>query len=103
MPQVEKEIKLKGEITLLDETQIPGRPAVFIAVMAVGQDSTQGTYAPHVKPHHPYRKIEYWQHGVHLDDETGKARVLEFLRADENKETYDGVEPEILRRASSNH
>jgi len=67
--------KLTDEIIAIDETMIPDRPAVFVAVMAIGQTyvGERMVSGQYVRPNRPYRKIEYWQHGRQLPDDVGKA------------------------------
>jgi hypothetical protein len=63
-----------GVLTVIDPTMIPGRPPVFVAVMAVGQRFTDGNgYQQFVRPARPYRKIEFWRHGQRLAEADGLA------------------------------
>jgi hypothetical protein len=83
----EDKAKHVKDVVLVDETMLPGRPAVFVAVMAVGQTLTKPnrmTGTPYIRPKKPFRFIEYWQHGKKLSDEEGRASVLEFLQSDES-------------------
>jgi hypothetical protein len=68
---------IKTGIVLVDETMIPGRPVVFVAVMAVGQRYVGDRFSggQYVKPARPYRKVEYWQHGRQLTEQEGKAAI----------------------------
>jgi hypothetical protein len=49
------------KLVLLDQTMIPDRPEVFVAVSTKRFTFTNGH--KYVKPARPYRDIEYWAHG----------------------------------------
>lgn len=64
-------------------TSIPGRPALFVAVMHVGQsyvyyDTDENPllarehFIEYVRPKRPLRRVEYWAHGGQLPDAEGK-------------------------------
>ncbi len=55
---------------LLDPTQDPDRPAVFVAVMSIGQWVSESGLQNYLHPNRPYRQVEYWQHGRRLNVET---------------------------------
>jgi len=84
-------IALETGQVLIDESQMANRPLVFVAVMAVGQDFTKGTVAPLFKPKQPYRVVEYWIHGRQLDDEEGRAKVMEYLKSPDIDEAYRDI------------
>lgn len=52
-------------LILIDKTQIPDRPIVFVCVGAIGQTITK-----HGKliPNKPYVAVEYWQHGNRVSE-----------------------------------
>jgi hypothetical protein len=84
-PQKAKQVKTA--IVTIDHTMIPGRPPVFVAVMAVGQTmvgNAQTEFGEHtgqyVKPAKPYRKVEYWRDGEQLPDDVGLRLALEFIK-----------------------
>lgn len=65
------------EKLLVDPTQEPGRPRMFVVVMAYGQsliDNIQGQN-PHLKPLRPYHAIEFWRHGKRLPMAEGMEAV----------------------------
>jgi hypothetical protein len=66
-----KAAQVKDAVVLQDPTMIPGRPTLFVVVMAVGQELLEG--GAYVKPKRPYRQIEYWLHGKRLADDVGAA------------------------------
>lgn len=84
-------IALQTGQVLIDESQIPNRPLVFVALMAIGNDYTRGTVAPLFKPKQPYRVIEYWMHGKQLSDEEGREKVLEYLNTPDIDEAYRDI------------
>ena len=49
---------------LVDHTQIPERPDIFVAVMAYNQTFTAERYSI---PERPYRGLEYWKHGKQVE------------------------------------
>jgi hypothetical protein len=73
--------QLKQGVVLIDETMIPGRPPVFVAVMAVGQKMVGEETGRYVKPSRPYRKVEYWQNGQQLPDNTGDKIADQHIKA----------------------
>jgi len=63
---------------LLDETQIPDRPEVFVMVAGSGVElQTRGALIPYTRPKRPFRAVEYWRHGRQLSE----AEALPYLRA----------------------
>lgn len=67
-------------LLLIDHTQIPGRPKVFVAVAS---RITEVRFNPppmlvHVRPGRPYLEIQYWN-GVRLPGEEGTAIVRSVL------------------------
>jgi hypothetical protein len=58
---------------LLDPTSIARRPMLFCAVMTTGQKLVGHPLSPNLVPHRPYRRVEYWRHGVRLSDDEGEA------------------------------
>ena len=56
----------------LDETQIPDRPDVFVAVASTRVEVRQrGLLVPYVRPARPFLAVEYWRHGKRLSNEEG--------------------------------
>src|SRR5262245_47952542 len=62
---------------MIDNTMIPNRPEVFVAVMTKGIKILR--HGQYVKPRRPYLQIEYWAHGQRLPDAQGKAIVERIL------------------------
>jgi hypothetical protein len=62
---------------LVDTTQIPDRPEVFTAVLAYRTVLS----LLYVKPSRPYIRVEFWRHGVRLDDTEGQAIVDRVMAA----------------------
>lgn len=54
---------------LIDTTMIPGRPEVFMCVAA---RSFKLTAVLNEVPTRPYERVEYWRHGVKLDEAEGR-------------------------------
>jgi hypothetical protein len=63
---------------LLDETQIPDRPQIFVAVACnrVGA-MDRGMLAPYLKPVAPFLDWTYWRHGRQLTED----EAMPYLRA----------------------
>jgi hypothetical protein len=61
--------KAKGIIGFLDQTMIPERPDIFVAVMAISQTVTENGY---LVPKRPYRKMEIWRDGKMIRDFTAE-------------------------------
>jgi len=62
---------------LLDETVIPDRPELFVAVAGSGIElQDRGPVQPYVRPRRPLLGIEFWQHGQRID----AAAALSALR-----------------------
>lgn len=63
---------------LLDRTMIPGRPTddVFVAIMTVGQRVLDNT---NLVPKRPYRRVEFWRHGVQISSDEGEATIRKAL------------------------
>jgi hypothetical protein len=67
---------------LLDDTQIPERPEVFVALagsrVEIGEPrGPGGALIPYTRPRPPYLGIEYWRHGRRLSE----IEAMPFLRA----------------------
>jgi len=60
----------EGETRLLiDNTMMPERPGTFVAVMVTRQDKVSDdilNLVKYLRPRRPYRRIEFWRHGVHI-------------------------------------
>lgn len=70
------------DVVFQDPTVIPDRPPLFVAVMAVGQTVKDlGMGQVHIRPRRPYRRVEYWRHGVQIPDAEGEAAVRQVLAA----------------------
>ena len=82
-------------VVLLDPTMIAERPDLFCAVMAVGQSVWRNGPQVYTKPHSPYRKIEFWRHGVLVPDEDGMAIVKNML---DQADRMEQQAPRILAR-----
>jgi hypothetical protein len=65
--------KNDSKMLLFDPTIIARRPSFFCAVMAIGQKLTGNLMSPNIVPQRPYRRVEYWRHGVRLSDNEGEA------------------------------
>ena len=66
-------------VMFLDPTMIPERPPVFCAVMAVGQAVWRNGPSICVKPHMPYRKVEFWRHGRQIENDEGRQITMQML------------------------
>lgn len=51
---------------LRDITMEPGKPPVFVAVMAYGQSLTYNGRIPYIHPLRPYHSVEFWINGRRL-------------------------------------
>jgi len=60
---------------LIDHTQIPGRPVLFVAVAAIRATVSWDPVPPVTKPKRPYLAVEYWRHGKQLSGEVGRALI----------------------------
>lgn len=71
--------KLPAEARLLlDETILPDRPEVMVAVCASGIELLErGRLQPYLKPVPPFRGWSFWRHGKRLGD----AEALPYLKA----------------------
>lgn len=74
---VDQEALLKamnGCPIVLDSTQDPERPPLFVAVAAPAQAIQRRAIGPAiVSPVRPYEEVEFWRHGGRLTDEDGIA------------------------------
>ena len=73
---------VKAGVVTVDDTMIPDRPEVFVAVMAIAQQfvgSRVATGGAYIKPRRPYRKVEFWRHGVQLPTAEGQAIANETM------------------------
>jgi hypothetical protein len=61
---------------LLDQTMIPDRPPLFVAVQCRTHQITLNGY---LQPMRPYLRVEYWQHGKRLDDAEGEAQTKDYM------------------------
>jgi hypothetical protein len=70
---------------IIDNTMLDERPNVFVAVRSNATTRTMWDDLPplirYVRPRRPYQRIEYWRHGVRLDDATGEALTRAALAA----------------------
>lgn len=74
--------KVPDVAIFLDTTMIPERPAVFVAIAALGQDyqfTDMGT--SRIRPHRPFVAIEYWRQGKRLGDSEGAALAAAAVNA----------------------
>jgi hypothetical protein len=73
--------KLPDELrALIDPTQLPDRPALFVAVMArIQMIGPPPTF--YVKPARPYKAVEYWKNGEKLSEADGSAMALSALQS----------------------
>lgn len=67
--------KAVGDSTLLmDHTQDPKRPEMFVVVMSYGQSISPVPWfgrAYHIAPLRPYHGVEFWRHGKQIPMEEG--------------------------------
>jgi hypothetical protein len=62
----------------MEEKAVEDRPVLFARVMTVGNRIVPSdTGAPIFVPKKPYRKVEFWRHGVLLDFREGLAMAVE--------------------------
>ena len=74
-----------GKLTpvFLDETQIPERPDVFVAVASTRVEvRSRGPLLPYVRPARPFLGIHYWRHGKRLSDAEGE-RIVRAAMGDD--------------------
>jgi plasmid stability protein len=72
--------KLPPEIrVLLDETMVPERPEIFVAVAATKIELAERGFGlrPYLKPVKPFLDWTFWRHGRRIEEE----EALPFLRA----------------------
>lgn len=60
-------------IIMVDQTMIPERPEVFVAVLARTHKATAGLQ--YLMPTRPYMRVEFWRHGERLEDAEGWAII----------------------------
>lgn len=60
-----------GMVGLIDRTQIPDRPVLFVAVMAIGTltNREDGPLIEYIRPKRPYRAVEFWRAGQRLPED----------------------------------
>ena len=75
-----KAATVKSAVVLVDSTMLPDRPPLFVALMAVGQHMEGSILQSYVKPHRPYRRVEYWRHGERLPDNIGASICDEVMK-----------------------
>jgi len=67
---------------LVDTTQIPERPLLFVALIAKRVIvNTQTPHLPYTRPMKPIAAIEYWQYGQQLPQALGERLVRDILGA----------------------
>jgi hypothetical protein len=72
--------KAPGELVAVDAQVRPGRPELFVLVMAVGQSLIRrGGLVRYVKPTQPYRLVEYWREGRRLSEAEGGTLAAKAL------------------------
>ncbi|MDE4914541.1 hypothetical protein PQI07_28145 [Methylobacterium sp. 092160098-2] len=71
-------VRRSGLAVAMDPTVVPERPALFVAVMAIGQSVRKGATIS-IRPKKPYRAIEYWRRGRRLPDDEGAAIAATIL------------------------
>jgi len=62
---------------LWDVTQIADRPALFVAVLAKGQELRRPQF--YVQPTRPYLRVEYWRYGWRLSEAEGGRIAAEIV------------------------
>jgi len=68
---------------LVDETQIPERPEVFVAVACHHIEiQPNGLGLPYVRPERPFLQWQYWRAGKRLDDVEGERIVRTVMGED---------------------
>ena len=83
---------------LMDQTIIPERPEVFVAVMSIGQRISWALlpngrrWAQYVRPVRPVRRVEFWRHGMLLTAREG----VELAARARLPEGYDQSKPPRL-------
>jgi hypothetical protein len=63
--RLEKPADLADHVILVDETMVPGRPAVFVAVHARATRQTANGY---LVPAKPYIDVQFWRYGKRLTE-----------------------------------
>jgi hypothetical protein len=78
-----KHVRKRGNVgerfVLIDHTQIPERPLTFVAVMTIGNKVTAQGMSTNFVPNRPFRKTEFWRHGVQLPLEEGAKLAKEYI------------------------
>jgi hypothetical protein len=66
----------------VDNTMLPDRPDLFVALMSIGQVTIRNAtpYVVYLAPVRPCRRIEYWRNGVLLPQAEGEALTDEILK-----------------------
>lgn len=75
LPKLEQ--RLEGNRVLVDLTQEPTRPQLFVVVMSYGRSLLRSgvDQCPYSRPLRPYHAVEYWRHGRQIQT----AEAMEVL------------------------
>ena len=74
-------MQAKTSTILVDVTQDPNRPILFVAVCSDKMEVMLGSAnLPYVRPKKPILGVQYWQHGKQLSDEEGKKITEEIMK-----------------------
>jgi len=78
--------KVAGHAVFIDETLIPERPSLFVAVACTRIEFTRaGPRLPYVRPVKPWLGIQYWRQGERLSDAEGERLVQSILHPEVTK------------------
>jgi hypothetical protein len=66
----------EAQLVMIDDTMIPERPALFVAVLAKTAIMTPRGY---LVPSQPYLRVEYWLHGEQLSAAEGGAMADQVM------------------------
>lgn len=74
-------LRKSGQATplLVEQTMLPGRPEVFVAIMAIGQTVHWNGIQSYLSPKRPYHRVEFWRFGTVLPQAEGAALVAEII------------------------
>jgi hypothetical protein len=71
---------------LADNTQDPGQPELFVAVMTTGAKELPQPTTSYFKPRQPYVAVTYWRAGVQLDPAFGHSMAMAAIEQETPKQ-----------------
>lgn len=81
--------RVPGLVAVIDNTMIPERPEMFVAIMAVAQETkTLASGRTYIRPKKgAIRQTEFWRQGVQISEAEGRQFIKEALLSHVSKET----------------